>query len=147
MCGQTLWHDFFRRIPSSRTVDAELKQVRTDMLIVYGAYHFRPKRIAFRNDYCLTCGEACRSVQIRTFDVGHIFWIPVLPVGFWKRWVCTACGHQPHVSPKTRRFFKWAGLFVLLFLSVMSWVEPVERNFAAFTWICRIGASLGAAFL
>ncbi len=113
------------------------------MFITYGTYHFRPKRLAFRNDYCLSCGEARRSVQMRTFDVGHIFWIPLLPVGFWKRWICTACGHQPHISPKTRRSFKWAGLLVLLFLSAIFWAEPVTPDFVAGSWIFRIGASLG----
>lgn len=48
--------------------------------------------MAFRNDYCLARGEERRAVQVRTFDVGHIFWIPILPAGFWKRWVCTVCG-------------------------------------------------------
>ncbi len=117
------------------------------MFITYGTYHFRPKRLAFRNDYCLSCGEARRSVQMRTFDVGHIFWIPLLPVGFWKRWICTACGHQPHISPKTRRSFKWAGLLVLLFLSAIFWAEPVTPDFVAGSWIFRIGASLGAILL
>ena len=51
------------------------------MFVIHGAYHFWPKRVAFRNDYCFTCGQACRAVAIRTFDVGHIFWIPILPVG------------------------------------------------------------------
>jgi len=71
------------------------------LFIVYGVYRWKAKRVAFRNDYCLVCGEARRAVQVRTFDVGHIFWIPILPAGFWKRWVCTVCGQDPHVTTKT----------------------------------------------
>ena len=122
----------------------ERRKFWNDMLIIHGAYNFRPKRLAFRNDYCLSCGQARRSVKIRTFDVLHIFWIPVLPIGFWKRWTCTACGRQPHVNTKTRRPMKWAGLLVLLILSAGSWAVPIDRDFVTGSWIFRIGAPLGA---
>jgi hypothetical protein len=117
------------------------------MIIVHGIYHFRPKRIAFRNDYCLSCVQPCRSVQIRTFDAAHVFWIPVLPLGFWKRWICTACGRQPDVSTKTRRPFKWAGLFVLLSFSVLFWAAPPPPDFLVGGLVMRIGAPLGAILL
>ncbi|HKV63349.1 MAG TPA: hypothetical protein VJO16_15665 [Candidatus Acidoferrum sp.] len=94
------------------------------MIIVYGVYRWMAKRVAFRNDYCLACGEPRRAVQVRTFDVGHIFWIPILPAGFWKRWVCTVWGCDPHGSGKTRRGAKWVGLFILLLFSVVFWFRP-----------------------
>src|ERR1039458_1806615 len=53
------------------------------MRIVRGAYHFRTKPVAFRDDYCLSCGAPRRSIAVRSVDVGHIFWIPILPVLFW----------------------------------------------------------------
>ena len=118
--------------------------VWVDMSIIHGVYHFQAKRLAFRNDYCLSCGQARRSAQIRTFDVAHAFWIPILPLGFWKRWICTTCGRQPHVSTKTRRPFKWAALFVLLLLGVVFWAVPPPSDFVAGTWVMRIGAPLGA---
>ncbi len=114
------------------------------LFIVYGVYHWRAKRVAFRNDYCVACGEARRAVQVRTFDVGHIFWIPILPVGFWKRWVCTVCGRDPHVSTKTRRGFKWAGVFILLLFAVVFWIVPVEPDSAAIFWGLRFAAPVGA---
>jgi len=114
------------------------------LFIVYGVYHWRAKRVAFRNDYCAACGEARRAVQVRTFDVGHIFWIPILPVGFWKRWVCTVCGRDPHVSTKTRRGFKWAGVFILLLFAVVFWIVPVEPDSAAIFWGLRFAAPVGA---
>lgn len=100
--------------------------------------------MAFRNDYCLACGEARRAVQVRTFDVGHIYWIPILPAGFWKHWQCTVCGRDPRVNTKTRRGFKWAGLFILLLFSAAFWAMPVMPDFVAGTWIFRIAAPLGA---
>jgi len=116
------------------------------MFIVTGAYHFWPKRVAFRNDYCLTCQAPRRSIAVRTFDVGHIFWIPILPVGFWKHWRCSKCGRDPHVSTKTRRSLKWAGLACLITVSVVFWMLPVESDLV-FSWFFRVVAPLGAILL
>lgn len=114
------------------------------MLIVHGVYHWWPKTVGFRNDYCLFCGGARRATWIRTFDVGHLFWIPILPVGYWKRWLCTTCGRNPHESPKTRRSFKWAGLVVLILVSVVFWAGPVPPDFVVGIWIIRVGAPVAA---
>lgn len=114
------------------------------MHIVHGMYQFRPKRMAFRNDYCLSCAQPCRSVQVRTFDAWHIFWIPLVPLGFHKRWHCTTCGRLPHVHPGTRRGFKWVGLVVLLIFAAAFWAMPVEPDMLIFTWMVRVGAPIGA---
>jgi hypothetical protein len=114
------------------------------LIIVWGTYRFRPRRIALRNDYCLACASACRAVQIRTFDALHLFYIPLVPMGFRRRWWCTTCGRLPHVHPGTRRGFKWAGLIVLIFLSVFSWLAPLTPDVVIFGWVLRIGGPTGA---
>jgi hypothetical protein len=114
------------------------------MLIVQGVYSFRPKRLRFRNDYCLSCAQPRRSVQVRTFDMWHFFWIPILPLGIRKRWRCTVCGREAHVGAATRRAFKWAALALLVFFAAVFWVEPVDPGFIAGTWIFRIGGTVGA---
>ena len=114
------------------------------MLVIHGLYRFRPKRIAFRNDYCLSCAQPRRSVQIRTFDAWHIFYVPLLPLGFHKPWFCTACNNEPHVHPGTRRGFKWAGLAVLLIFAAASWAVPPEPEEVVFHWVFRFAAPLGA---
>ena len=53
------------------------------MIIIHGVYRFAPKRRAFRNDFCLTCKAN---------------WIPLLPLGVWKKRVCSVCGRDPHVA-------------------------------------------------
>ena len=116
------------------------------MFIVHGAYHFWPKRVAFRDDYCLGCAGQRRSIAVRSFDVGHIFWIPILPVGFWKHWKCTACGHDPHINPKTRRSFEWAGLLCLIAVSVILWETPDLEN-GVTAWILRMAAPAAAIWL
>jgi hypothetical protein len=116
------------------------------MFIIHGAYHFRPKPVAFRDDYCLSCQSPRRSIAIRTFDVGHIFWIPILPVGRWKHWKCSTCGNDPHVNPKTRRSFLWAGLLCLIAVSLGLWAAPdLEPRVTA--WILRIAAPSAAIWL
>jgi hypothetical protein len=107
-------------------------------------YRFSPKRITFRNGYCLACAQPRRSVQIRSFDAYHIFWIPFLPLGFYKRWICTACNRPPHVHPGTRRAFKWAGLAVLLIFAAGAWSAQFTPDDLAFGWVMRIGAPIGA---
>ena len=118
------------------------------MLIIHGSYHFWPKHVAFRNDYCLTCRAASRSIATRTFDVGHIFWIPILPVGFWKHWRCVRCGAEPHTAPGTRRSLKWVYLAILIFLSVSSWIPDVKKPDEWFLWVFRIvGPAAGLPLL
>lgn len=114
------------------------------MLVLHGMYRFKPKRLAFRNDFCFTCEQPRRSIRIRTFDVWHVFWIPLVPLGWRHRWICSVCGHQPHVNKRTRRTFKWLGLFVLLIFAVAFWAMPVDPDIVAGTWVIRIGAPLGA---
>jgi hypothetical protein len=117
------------------------------MLVIHGTYQFRPERIAYRNDYCLTCEAPRQSVQVRTFDAVHLFWIPLIPLGFHKQWICRTCGKQPDVSAKTRRPFKWIGVFLLLLFGGLFWFEPLDPNFLAGTWFFRIGAPVGAVLL
>jgi len=131
--------------PASRTRQTLHYTLATTitLLVIHGIYQ-RPKRIAFRNDYCRACVQPRRSVQIRAFDALHVFWIPVLPLGFRKRWFCTACGRQPHVHRGTRRGFKWAGFVVLLVLAALLWAAPLEPDMLITLWILRVGAPIGA---
>jgi len=117
------------------------------MLVIRGAYHFRPKRVAFRDDYCLSCGAPCRSIAFRTFDVGHVYWIPILPVGYWRHWVCSTCGRKPHKNPKMRRYFRWTALGSLVGASISLWALPVDSSFAIVSWVARFAAPAGAIFL
>jgi hypothetical protein len=114
------------------------------MFIIHGVYHFWPKRVAFRNDFCLSCEAPRRAIATRTFDVGHVFWIPILPVGLWKHWTCSVCRRHPHQNPKTRRSFKWLALFVLIIVAAAAWGIPLDPDLEIGTWIVRIGAPVGA---
>lgn len=116
------------------------------MFLIHGTYHLSPKRVAFRNDFCLKCGVPRRAFQIRTFDLLHIFWVPLLPLGFWKRWRCGTCGSDPHANVRTRRSYKIAGIAILLLMGVGFWLAPMEKDLVEVTWAFRIGAPLLAVW-
>jgi ribosomal protein L37AE/L43A len=118
------------------------------MLIIHGAYHFWPKRVAFRNDYCLSCKAPRRSIAVRTFDVGHIFWVPILPVGFWRHWQCSVCGRKPHVARWSVRSLKWVALACLIGVSAIFWAVPEANTGSALIgWLFRLAAPAGAIVL
>ena len=114
------------------------------MLILHGTYHWWRKLVGYRSDYCLTCGAERVAFQHRTFDVHHIFWLPFVPLGLWKRWHCAVCGNDPHASQRTRTSLKWAGVAILVLMSVSGWaVSPSEKpEDAAFIWGMRLGGPL-----
>ncbi len=112
------------------------------MFVPTGAYHFWPKPVGFRNDYCYSCARPQRSVATRTFDVGHIFWIPVLPVGFWKHWSCAKCGSEPHATHY--RWAKWFWSLLFAFISLAAWLGTPKPD--VFDWCSRIAVTLVAAF-
>ena len=114
------------------------------MLLVYGIYNFRPKRVAFRNDFCLFCGRPRRSEQIRSFDVCHVFWIPFLPLGFRRRWRCTACHGSPHVPRGVRPGFKWTGVVVFVILAAIFWGIRITPDIRIYAWLMRVAMPIGA---
>lgn len=113
----------------------------------HGIYQFRPKRIAFRNDYCLFCDSPTRSVQLRTIAVGHFFGIPILPLGVWTRWLCTRCGNHPHSRRRGGMRPQWAILMAIAMFTAVFWAEPISPDFMAGGWICRLGGVLASLAL
>lgn len=114
------------------------------MVIVHGRYFWRRRIVAYRNDFCLSCNMERVAWQHRTFDVLHVFWVPILPLGFWKRWHCDACGRDPHSNPGTRKGFKWAGVAVLALISLSGWVvsSTEQPDDIAFIWAMRLGGPI-----
>jgi len=107
------------------------------MIFIHGGtYHWKPRRIAFRADYCRACDASRISVLIRTVDVLHLFWIPVLPIGIWSRWFCSSCGHRPHQATRTRRGFIVAGAIILALVSTAVWV-PWNEAVPLLVWMLR----------
>jgi hypothetical protein len=122
------------------------------MLIIHGRYFWGRTLLAFRNDYCLTCRAPRLAFLHRTFDVLHVFWIPVLPLGVWKRWLCGTCGANPHRRVATWPFLKWVGVVLLGFFALVTWAQDVARDIPdpLPRYALRLGmiaATIGAAVL
>jgi ribosomal protein S27AE len=116
------------------------------MLLLHGKYHLARKVVEYRNDYCLGCASPQLALRHRTFDLLHIFFIPVLPLGAWKRWHCRRCGRDPHANPNTRRSFKWAGTALLGLMALVMWTIPISEipaDSQAMTWAMRVALPIG----
>ena len=107
------------------------------MPIRLGIYSFGGKIIAYRNDFCLSCVAPRRAFRARTFDVAHVFYIPLIPLGFLRRWHCSVCGRDPHAPPGISKGVKWAGVVILALLAVAAWTAAPEDD--PWRWQLRIG--------
>jgi hypothetical protein len=97
------------------------------MLVFHGIYSLRRKVVGFRNDYCLTCNSPRVALQHRTLEVFHLFFIPLLPLGFWKRWHCGTCKQNPHAYPRLRKHLKWLGTLLLALAAASTWSVPLSE--------------------
>jgi len=101
-------------------------------------YRFRPKTVAFRNDFCLTCAAPRRAIEIRTFNVLSFHSIPLIPVGFWKRWLCVSCGSRPGYNRRSRRKFALTLALLAAAFATIFWSLPIEPDQAEMWLAIRI---------
>jgi len=94
------------------------------MIYLHGIYKFGRKRIAYRNDFCLMCDAERVSEHHQTFNVWHLFFVPLVPLGSHKKWHCTACGNDPHQRVESSRGLLYLFVAVLALLSVLFWFAP-----------------------
>ncbi len=97
------------------------------LVILYGLYRWAARRVAYRNDYCLSCADVRLAIQVRTFDVGHVFCVPLLPLGYRQRWFCSDCGSNPHQRVETSQRFKRFAAFIFAVGAIFFWLIPIER--------------------
>jgi hypothetical protein len=112
------------------------------MLVIHGYYRFGKKCVGVKKDYCNKCkGESVVS-QMRTLDVLHIYFIPLIPIGFVKRWECSLCGKDPRVWYKVRSgimtFFYAVVALMLAVFTVGLWFGPPDISVSAL-YCLRLG--------
>ena len=88
-------------------------------MVIFGAYKVARKQVAFANSFCRKCEKPIVAFQWRYFLLGHLFFIPLLPLGFRREWLCPQCGERPLQRHQTSRLIKWSGAFAFGLLSVM----------------------------
>jgi hypothetical protein len=83
------------------------------MLILFGTHRFNTRKIYARKDFCNACKSECLTEQFASFDCGHLFFIPLLPLGKRRRWRCSRCGKDPQARYETSKPLRIIGLFIL----------------------------------
>jgi hypothetical protein len=127
------------------------------MIVVWGVHRFSRKVAGYRNDFCLNCRQNQVAEWWRSFNVGHLYWIPLIPLGTRYEWSCSVCGIDPHARVESSKGFKIfvAGFFVLLTLASLTAAVVASGNLApdffkpseaGSVWIAAVvGAVLSAA--
>jgi hypothetical protein len=108
------------------------------MLIAFGTYRVAPKLVAYRNDWCNHCDKPVLAQQWRSFYVGHLYWIPFLPLGFYKTWRCKVCGKNPRARLRTATGCIVAGLLVFALMFVILLSGPYSGEAAPAAWVMRL---------
>lgn len=100
------------------------------MLILYGTHRFGLKKIGARKDFCNACERECVAEQWQSFDCGHVFFVPLIPLGRRQRWCCSLCGSDPRARYRTSKPMRIIGLFVLPVFFVPLWFvhEPTRLH-------------------
>jgi hypothetical protein len=94
------------------------------MFIIYGTYRLAPRLVAYRNDWCNHCDRRVLAHQWRSFYLGHLFWIPFLPLGFHKVWRCKVCAKNPRERVRTSIGRIVAGLLAFSVVVVLMVFAP-----------------------
>jgi hypothetical protein len=108
-------------------------------IMVFGTYEWSRKRVGFRPDLCLACDEESIAFEYRSFDVGHFWYLPLLPLGFRRHWYCARCGKDPRADRMGRGTLVFWTILVAV-VGVAMWFIPIESaEDVTFAWSMRFG--------
>lgn len=117
------------------------------MLIFYGTYKFARKIVAYKKTFCFRC-QSIRIAELnQTFNVEHLYWIPLLPCGIHKEWLCKTCGNRPYKDRKrSSKAAKVFGGVVAGFLAYFAIIKAQDTA-TGISLICiSVGLGLWALF-
>ncbi len=99
-------------------------------------------------DFCNRCEAQTLAEQWTSFDVMHLYFIPLVPLGWRRRWHCGQCGEDPRARTRTSSVSKKLGLGVLAFLCLLmifvGWSVPVMPPDEGLSWALRFAFPLAA---
>jgi hypothetical protein len=91
------------------------------MIHFHGTYRFKQHPVGVRMDYCTCCKKERVTIQIKSFDMYHLSFIPLIPLGWKTRWLCTECRLDPRAHYGVSRGLMSVFLGVLaLFTGIMT---------------------------
>lgn len=105
-----------------------------------GVRSYKRQIVAYRNDFCVSCNAPRRAHQVKSFKAYHLYYIPILPLGFWHDWECSECGRDPHSYPSTPRNLRWMIVFFAGFFAIAGVRASFDAQDSAVTqWLMRLG--------
>ncbi|MEI6518729.1 MAG: hypothetical protein WCO98_01595 [bacterium] len=114
--------------------------------IVYGKYRFWRKIVGCRKDFCNHCKKEILSEQWRAFYFFHFFYIPLIPLGFYKYWRCSECNNDPRQRVDTGWGMKLAGSIIFGLFFVGTLLIPAGED-AIEAWVLRIIMLAGTIYM
>lgn len=69
------------------------------MFLIFGTHFFGLRNYAYKFMYCNHCKMPRLFIQTRAFAWGHIFWIPLIPLGYKYNWYCASCAKDDNAVP------------------------------------------------
>jgi len=105
-----------------------------------GVRSYRRQLVAYRNDFCISCNAPRLAHQVRSFKIYHLYYIPIVPLGFWREWECSECGRDPHAYPGTPRNLRWMMVLFAAFFAITGVIASFDGQDSAMTkWLMRLG--------
>lgn len=115
------------------------------MFILHGVYALGRKIVAYRNDVCLTCAAPRRIYGLRAFRIFHIFFVPLIPLGFGRVWRCSVCKLDPRVNMGEVMVSAWGWCLLIGIISVTGWLDA--QSYPRQTWFILVSIWLMFLFL
>jgi hypothetical protein len=104
-----------------------------------GVHSYKSRIVAYRNDFCISCDAPRRAHRVRSFKAYQLYYIPVVPLGYWREWQCSECGRDPHVYPGTPRNVRWALVLLSGFFAIAGVIASFdEQRSTATMWLMRL---------
>ena len=91
------------------------------MFVIFGSKDFSHKCVGYASDFCESCKRPAMIEKWRSFRWVHLFMVPLVPIGYRKRWSCCMCGQDPNGEKTSRIGNVGAALIVGLFAWFMYW--------------------------
>lgn len=122
-------------------------------MIIFGTYKVARKQVAYANSFCRNCETSILAQCWRYFSLGHLFYIPLIPLGFRREWICPGCGEPPLHRYRTGRTIKWLGFLgcgsvsLLIFSALFADAEIPAEDIGMAIRITVVSGLIAAAFL
>lgn len=119
-------------------------------MLIWGMYEIKKLILGYRQGLCNYCNAPVLIWRRRYFRLGHLFFLPLLPLGWAECWICSQCENDPDVRYADNvRFLRGAAVFFAvtgLFLFIGSFFGAKGEDLRVLTYV-GLGLLAAAAAL